>query len=316
MVLDLLLARQAGVISREQALQIGLGAATVDRMVRTRRWLPLHPRVYLAPGYELGDEARARAAVLWAGSGAVLAGVAAAWWHGLLPDAPPTLGVTVTDMAPGRRPARPGVAVRCRPLDPGDRTRHRGLPVTAVGLTVLEAATEIGGPAGARLLDRALRDRVGWADVLAAHRRNPALVTDALLAAAAGRAAAEAEVALVRLLRGAGWRGWHLLPAMADRPATVVFPAARVAVEAVGVAVGMGGRILGVPLVCAPACTRTAIRTHPDRDPRTGWRVLRVGRRELAGRQASVLATIAAAVEGRDLHHLEARIGPSTGKWR
>jgi hypothetical protein len=314
MVLDLLLARQAGVISREQALRVGLDAATVDRKVRTRRWRPLHPRVYLAPGYELGDEARARAAVLWAGSGAVLAGVAAAWWHGLLPDAPPTLGVTVSDMAPGRRAARPGVAVRYRPLDRDDRTRHRGLPVTAVGLTVLEAATELGGPAGECLLDRALRDRVGWPEVIAAHRRNPALVTDALLAAAAGRAAAEAGVVLVRLLRGAGWRGWHLLPASADRPVTVVFPAARVAVEAVGVAVGTAGRALGAAR--APACIRTVARTHLDRDPRTGWRVLRVGRRELAGRPASVLAAIAAAVEGRDLHHPEARIGPSTGKWR
>jgi hypothetical protein len=83
MALELLLARQAGVISREQALRAGLDVAAVDRMVRTRRWQPLHPRVYLVDGHRYDDEARVRAAVLWAGAGAVLCGSAAAWWHGM-----------------------------------------------------------------------------------------------------------------------------------------------------------------------------------------------------------------------------------------
>jgi hypothetical protein len=38
---------------------------------------------------------------------------------------------------------------------------------------------------------------------------------------------------------------------------------------------------------------------------------------ELTGRPSAVVAAIAAvAVAGRDLHHLDARIGASTGKWR
>lgn len=183
MVLDLLLARQAGVISREQALRAGVGAATVDRLVRTRRWRPLHPRVYLVRGYEAGDEARARAAVLWAGAGAVLSGPAAAWCHGLLVDPPPTLTVT----APARRPARTGVAVRCRLLAAADRAERRGLPVTALGLTVLEAAAELGGADGELLLDRAAAE-IGWAEVLAAHRRNRTLAGAALLEAVTRRA--------------------------------------------------------------------------------------------------------------------------------
>jgi hypothetical protein len=183
MVLDLLLARQAGVISREQALRAGVGAATVDRLVRTRRWRPLHPRVYLAPGYGAGDEARARAAVLWAGEGAVLSGVAAAWWHRLLPDPPSTMVVT----APARRPARQGVIVRCRVLDAADRTDHLDLPLTGPALTVLEAAVELGGPTGELFLRRAVAG-VGWAEVLAAHRRNRTLAGNVLLAAAVGRA--------------------------------------------------------------------------------------------------------------------------------
>jgi hypothetical protein len=182
MVLDVLLARQAGVISREQALRAGLCAATVDRMVRTRRWRPLYPRVYRVPGYGADDEARARAAVLWAGDGAVLSGTAAAWWHGLLADAPRILGLTV----PVRRPTRPGVAVRCRLLDAADRTEHRGLPVTALGLTALEAAAELGDPSGA-MLDRALW-KIGWSEVLGSYERNPTLTSARLLAAAGRRA--------------------------------------------------------------------------------------------------------------------------------
>jgi hypothetical protein len=182
MVLELLLARQAGVISREQAIRAGLGAAVVDRLVRTRRWRPLHPRVYSVSGYEPGDEARVWAAVLWAGDGAVLSGAGAAWWHGLLPEAPRTLGLT----ARARRRARPGVVVWSRQLDAADRAEHRGVPVTALGLTVLEAAAELGGPAGELLLHRTLRE-IGWAEVLAAYRRNPTLAGKALLSAAAGR---------------------------------------------------------------------------------------------------------------------------------
>jgi hypothetical protein len=181
MGLDVLLARQAGVISREQALRAGLDAAAVDGLVRTRRWRPLHPRVYLAAGYGRGDEVRVWAALLWAGEGAVLSGAAAAWWHGLLAAAPPTPVVIV----PARRPGRRGVAVRCRQLDAADRAVRRGMPVTTLGLTVLGAAVELGGPAGELLLRRALSE-VGWAELLAAHRRHPTLAGRTLLSAATG----------------------------------------------------------------------------------------------------------------------------------
>ena len=66
-----LLRRQAGVVSRAQAVRAGLTATHIDRLVARRRWVPLHPRVYRASKYRLTDEARLRAAVLWAGDGAV-----------------------------------------------------------------------------------------------------------------------------------------------------------------------------------------------------------------------------------------------------
>ena len=84
MTLDDLLARQAGVISRAQALATGMSGTTIDHRVKARRWQPLYPGVYLAgrrSGFADGrdDEVRVRAALLWAGDGALLCGRAAAW---------------------------------------------------------------------------------------------------------------------------------------------------------------------------------------------------------------------------------------------
>jgi hypothetical protein len=128
------------VISRDQALRAGFGPGEVDRLLARRRWRPLHPRVYLATAGPPGDEARVRAAVLWAGGGAVLVGVAAAWWHGLVERPPPVVGVAV----PGRSAARPGVVARHRVLPERDVVAVRGLAVAVPALAVLDAAVESG----------------------------------------------------------------------------------------------------------------------------------------------------------------------------
>lgn len=175
--LDALLARQAGVVTRAQALAAGLSPGAVDHRLRTRRWRPLHPRVYLATHHRHGAEARVRAALLWAGEGAVLCGTAAAWWHGLVREAPADVGVSVPR---GRRPRpRPGVLVRRRAVPAADVVVERGLPVTGLPLTVLDAAVDMGA-AGSPFLRAVLGGAVGaagapgglLAEVRAAHRRS------------------------------------------------------------------------------------------------------------------------------------------------
>ena len=157
-----LLRRQAGVVTRVQAVRAGLTGAHVDRLVARRRWVPLHPRVYRASEYLLTDEARLRAAVLWAGDGAVPCGRAALWWHGLLPGAPQTITLTV----PGRCPdPRPGVDVCRRVLRDHDVITLRGLTVPVRPLALLDAAVEV-GPGGAALLT-ALRAHVRLAELQA-----------------------------------------------------------------------------------------------------------------------------------------------------
>jgi hypothetical protein len=150
-----LLDRQAGVVSRAQALAAGLAPRDIDRLLARRRWRPVHPRVYLAAGHPLSDDARIRAAALWAGDGAVVVGAAALWWHGL-GRVPATVGLAV----PRRCPApRPGVLPRRRALPAADVVLVRGLLVPVRPLALLDAAVEAGG-SGIGLLRDALRGQV------------------------------------------------------------------------------------------------------------------------------------------------------------
>ncbi|MCO1657574.1 hypothetical protein [Pseudonocardia humida] len=267
-----LLDRQAGVLTREQAVGVGFAPAAIDDRLRLRRWLPLHPRVYLVRG-SLDPAAAGWAALLWAGPAAVLSGPSAAWWHGLL-DEPPDV-VTVTVPAVGRR-GRPrvGVAVRVRELGRVDVALVRGAPVTALPLTVLDAAVALGarGPA---LLDGALRGRVRFPAVRAAHRRmrgTPGAARAALLLeSAADRSATEAVRLLARLLHRAGPPGWRLENPAAGGPPRITFPAADLAIEARGMA--------------GPAAVR-----------RPGGKVLVYTWHDLVERPSIVLAEIAGAV--------------------
>jgi len=206
------LRRQAGVISHGQALAAGMSGSAVTRRVATGQWVRLRPKVYLAADRKRTDEVRLRAAVLWAGPGAVAHGVSAAWWHDLGPRRLPScVDVTV----PRRRwPGRsPGVRVRRRDVDDLDLTSYRDLPVTGVALTALEASVAL-GPAGSALLDRALQQYVDFGCAHRAHCRNlgryGSAAASALLTAAADRACSQAERLLVDLLRAAGITGWQL----------------------------------------------------------------------------------------------------------
>ena len=67
--LDHLVRRQGGVLALRQAVALGMSAATVQRRAREGSWQRLYPAVYLLAGHRLTDEARVRAAWLWAARG-------------------------------------------------------------------------------------------------------------------------------------------------------------------------------------------------------------------------------------------------------
>ncbi len=235
MSLDDLVARQAGVLALRQAVAEGTSAATVQRRARQGSWTRLHPAVYLVGGHRLTDEARVRAAWLWAGENvAAVSGPAAAYWHGLIARAPEEIEVTIPRrLGPGNRP---GVRVRRRDLLTADVVGTRGLWLTGLPLTVLETAVAL--PGGSTFLDRALQRHVRFPTVYRAYCRNMgrrgSSTAGALLVAAADRADSAAERPLVRIVRNAGITGWVLGHPFGPWRVDLAFPEEKVAVEVDG----------------------------------------------------------------------------------
>jgi very-short-patch-repair endonuclease len=228
--------RQAGVISREQALAAGFSRDQIDRRLAGGTWLPMHRAVYLVAGFRRTDEARMRAASLWAGPNAHLHGASAAWWHGMLGRLPETISFTVPRRYRRRSPP-PGIVVRRRTLPAADMAIRLDVLVVAGPLAALEAAVELGA-GGAEFLDRALQRYVRFPALYRAYTRNlgaeGSSAASKLLVAAADGAAAASERLLVRLLRSAGVRGWTLGHPVEPYLIDVAFPARRVAVEVDG----------------------------------------------------------------------------------
>ena len=96
--------------------------------------------VYSLADHPTTPATRARLAVASVGRGAALSGAGAAWWHGLLDEPPKKFTVT----APRSRHGSPveGVRVRRRCLADAEVVTRKELLVTALPLSVLDAALE------------------------------------------------------------------------------------------------------------------------------------------------------------------------------
>jgi very-short-patch-repair endonuclease len=284
MSLDDLLHRQAGVLTLRQAVASGMSAPTVHRRTRESSWQRLHPGVYLVGGHRLTDEARVRAAWLWAGDGAAVSGPAAAFWHGLVRRAPELIEVTVPARAKPRAPD--GVQVRRRDLAAVDLVGIRDVWLTAPPLTVLETATAL--PDGSTFLDRALQRHVRFPTLYRAYCRNMgrrgSSAAGRLLVAAADRADSAAERLLVRILRDARITGWVLGFPFAGWRVDLAFPRQRVAVEVDGWAWHVD-----------PSRFR-ADRRKQNALVRAGWDPLRFTWHDLDGRPEEVVAEIDATL--------------------
>lgn len=286
--IEWILRRQAGVISRTQAIRAGMSARQIHGRLAGRRWVPLHPGVFLTADRELTDEGRVRAAVLWAGEPVTLSAIAAAWWHGLWLDPPSIVELTVPASRYPR--ARAGIRLRRRDLVDADRVGVRDLWVTSVPLTVLEAAVAL-GERGSELLDRALQGRVRFDALHRAHSRNlgsrRAAAAGRLLVAAADRAASAAERRLLALLRAADVGGWRQHYRIDGYELDLAFADHRVAVEVDGWAWHSDAR---------------AFRNDRQRQNSlvlAGWTVLRFTWHDLSQRPERVITEIQAALSAR-----------------
>jgi very-short-patch-repair endonuclease len=133
--------RQDNVITRQQLLEAGLGPGAIEHRVETSMMQRLHRGVYLLGAAPPTQMARARAAVLACGPGAVLSHRSAAVLYRLLPEAAGDVDVTVVGRNPG---AHPGIRLhRPRALARVDVVTERGVRVTTVARTICDlAATE------------------------------------------------------------------------------------------------------------------------------------------------------------------------------
>jgi very-short-patch-repair endonuclease len=234
-----LLARQDGVIERQQAITQGVSQSQIRTRLQRGDWVRLHPGVFHSVEHELTTSAQIRAAVLWAGPRSYLSGAAAAWWWKLTDVAPATIRV-ITPRSSHLR-SRPGVTVTRRALPFQDRTHCSALPVTGRALTALYGAVDL-GRAGPAMLDRALQRSVTFAAVRQAHYRNlgchGSRAAGQLLQIAADGSAAVSERLLIAALKAAGIRGWRVNHPLDLGTSTVVpdltFVAERVLIEVDG----------------------------------------------------------------------------------
>jgi very-short-patch-repair endonuclease len=233
-VLEDYLRDQDGVITLAQAQAAGLSHDAVRRRVLARRWLRCSPGVFFADDRPFTDASRVRVAVWTYGTNATASGLAAAWWHGVTRYAPDVVEVTVPKVSNHRK--RPGVRTRRRDLAPKDIVERNGLRVTALPLTVVEAAARRGG--GARLMDSALQRHVELPQLWNAHLRNKGRhgspAARRLLQAASDGARSAAERLLIKLLRDNNITGWKANYPFAGFKIDVAFPGEKVAIETDG----------------------------------------------------------------------------------
>ncbi len=132
--------RQAGIVTRQQALDAGMSRGAVDHQVRSRRWHVVHPGVYATFTGPLSFTARVWAALLHAGPDAVASHRTAGRLQGLIDTDPTSVEVSVPW---GHRVSpRPGVRVHRTRQHTHRRHPARSLPQTLLEDTVLDLVEE------------------------------------------------------------------------------------------------------------------------------------------------------------------------------
>jgi hypothetical protein len=134
---EALVVRQRGVVSRQQLRDLGLSDTMIARWLRTRRLHRLHRQVFAIGHTALSIEARLWAALLYAGTGAVLSHTTAAWIWSLIDTEPTCIHLSVC----GRRSSLPDVRIHHSRRVEG--VEHRGFRVTPVSRTLLDLASSV-----------------------------------------------------------------------------------------------------------------------------------------------------------------------------
>ena len=129
--------RQHGVLHREQLRALGVSGSAISRWEAAGRIHRLYPSVYALGHRALDDEGRLRAALLYAGPGAVLSHLTAAWLWEIVDTQPRTIDLSATREII----TQPGLVIHRR--REVEAATHRELSVTSVRLALLDAASAL-----------------------------------------------------------------------------------------------------------------------------------------------------------------------------
>jgi very-short-patch-repair endonuclease len=148
-----LAAKQHGVLSRAQALELGLADRTIARRVESGRWRAMHPGVYAPQSAPPSWHQRLMAAVLCGGPGAMASHRSSAWLWRLdgLTERPIEISV------PAGRRMRGVIVHRRRPVDDPEDVSIDGIPATGIERTLLDLAAVVPVRRAGLALDDALR---------------------------------------------------------------------------------------------------------------------------------------------------------------
>ena len=126
--------RNWGVVSRREVRGLGMSDGAIARAVARRALVRLYPGVYAVGHRVLRVEGRLRAALLYAGPGAVLSHTTAGWWWRMIAAAPRVIHLS----APVKRRPVPGLRLHHpRRLE---MVTHRGFAVTPPRRTLRDMA--------------------------------------------------------------------------------------------------------------------------------------------------------------------------------
>jgi very-short-patch-repair endonuclease len=281
---------QDGVVAHRQVVVLGASRKAIAHRLAQGRWQRLHRGIYFIGAAAPTLQARARAAVLACGDGAVLSHRTAAELWGLLEaSGEPEVHVMVAGRNVG---PRPGLRIhRVSKLAAADVSEKHGLPVTSPARTIFDLAaaappreTEL-ALAEARIhrlaTDRQINDTI---------RRNPtakgAATVKALLEQEqdSGYTRSAAERRLRDLLRDAGLPRPRFNEPLLGYVVDALWPEHRLVVEVDGYAYHRH---------------RTAFENDRRRDQElvaAGYRVIRVTWLQLRDRPISVITSIAQAI--------------------
>jgi hypothetical protein len=208
-VMDLAI-RQDGLVSRQQALALGMHPGRITRRLQAGRWTQVHLGVYRVGPLELDWRGRLRAACLAAAPGAVAAYRGAGALFGLDPIKAGPIEVTVPHSTETNLVGV--ITHRSRRLDERDRTEIYGIPVTSVPRTLLDLGRFFGPATVEKSLESAIRRGLTTEVAVGKYltERGELLpgwrvIHSVLRSRAPGRPAGSAgEVELLRALRRAG----------------------------------------------------------------------------------------------------------------